>query len=101
MLKKLASFLSKLNIFCVIVFLVCFIIVRIEILPDNFFDVFLWTGYVSAGVTLFFIISVLLLTFKEKKLQTDFGVVVSLFLDTVFISIVGYLAYILVTTPLF
>lgn len=93
MLKKVTSFLSKLNIFCVIVFIICFIIVRLDIMPDDFFTVCLWTGYVSAGVTLLFIISVLVLTFKEKKLQTDFGFVVTYFLDAVFISFVGWVVY--------
>ncbi len=94
MLKKVASFLSKLNIFCIIVFILCFVIVRLDIMPDDFYTVLLWTGYISAGVTLLFIISVLLLTLKEKKLQTDnLGFVVAYLLDSVFISFAGYLVY--------
>lgn len=93
MLKKVTSFLSKLNIFCVIVFIICFIIVRLDIMSDDFFTVCLWTGFVSLGVALLFIISVLTLTFKEKKLQTDFGFVVTYFLDAVFISFVGWFVY--------
>jgi hypothetical protein len=42
---------------------------------------------------LLFIISVLTLTFKEKKLQTDFGFVVTYFLDTVFVSFAGWFVY--------
>lgn len=101
MLKKVTSFLSKLNFFCVIIFLVCFIIVRLDIMPDNFFTVCLWGGYVSFGVTLLFIISAIVLTVKEKKLQNSFGFVVTYFIDTIFISIVGYLGYALITTPIF
>lgn len=93
MLKKLASFLSKLNTFCIVTFIICFIIVRLDIMPDDFSTVLLWTGYISAGVTLLFIISILTLTFKEKKLQTDFGFVVTYFLDSVFIIFAGYLVY--------
>ncbi len=101
MLKKATSFLSKLNTFCVIVFIICFIIVRLDIMPDNFFTVCLWAGFVSSGVALLFIISVLLLTFKEKKLQTDFGFVVTYFLDAVFISFVGWFVYMVLNTPIF
>ena len=101
MLKKAASLLSKLNLFCVTVFLISFIIVRLDIMPDDFFTVCLWSGYVSSGITLLFIIFALALTFKEKKLQNSFGFTITYFIDTIFISIVGYLAYILVTTPLF
>ena len=101
MLKKATSFLSKLNTFCVIVFIICFIIVRLDIMPDDFSTVLLWTGYISAGVTLLFIISVLLLTLKEKKLQTDFGFVVTYFLDAVFISFVGWFVYMVLNTPIF
>ena len=93
MLKKATSFLSKLNTFCIIVFIICFIIIRLDIMPDNFFTVCLWTGFVSSGVALLFIISVLILTLKEKKLQTDFGFVVTYFLDTVFISFAGWFVY--------
>ena len=101
MLKKATSFLSKLNIFCVIVFLLCFVIVRLDIMPDNFFTVCLWAGFVSLGVTLLFIISILTLTFKEKKLQTDFSFVVTYFLDTVFVSFVGWFVYMVLNTPIF
>ena len=101
MLKKATSFLSKLNTFCVIVFIICFIIVRLDIMPDNFSTVLLWTGYISAGVTLLFIISVLILTLKEKKLQTDFGFVVTYFLDAVFISFAGWFVYMVLNTPIF
>ena len=100
MLKKATSFLSKLNIFCVIIFLQCFIIVRIDII-DNFFTVCLWIGFVTMGVALLFIISVLTLTFKEKKLQTDFSFVVAYLLDTVFISFVGWLVYEILNYGLF
>ena len=93
MLKKATSFLSKLNIFCIIVFILCFVIVRLDITPDNFFTVCLWTGFIAAGVTLLFIISVLILTLKEKKLQTDFWFVVTYFLDTVFVSFAGWFVY--------
>ena len=93
MLKKATSFLSKLNTFCIVTFIICFVIVRLDIMSDDFSTVLLWTGYISAGVTLLFIISVLILTFKEKKLQTDFGFVVTYFLDTVFVSFAGYLVY--------
>ena len=101
MLKKATSFLSKLNIFCVVVFIICFIIIRLDIMPDNFFTVCLWTGFVSLGAALLFIISVLTLTFKEKKLQTDFGFVVTYLLDTVFISFVGWLVYMVLNSPIF
>ena len=101
MLKKATSFLSKLNIFCIIVFILCFVIVRLDIMPDNFFTVCLWAGFVSLGVTLLFIISVLTLTFKEKKLQTDFSFVVTCFLDTVFVSFVGWFVYMVLNTPIF
>ena len=101
MLKKVTSFLSKLNTFCVIVFIICFIIIRLDIMPDNFFTVCLWTGFVSSGVALLFIISVLILTLKEKKLQTDFGFVVTYFLDTVFISFAGWFVYMVLNTPIF
>ena len=101
MLKKATSLLSKLNIFCVIVFILCFVIVRLDIMPDNFFTVCLWAGFVSLGVTLLFIISVLTLTFKEKKLQTDFGFVVTYFLDTVFVSFAGWFVYMVLNTPIF
>lgn len=101
MLKKATSFLSKLNIFCIIVFILCFVIVRLDITPDNFFTVCLWAGFVSLGVTLLFIISVLTLTFKEKKFQTDFGFVVTCFLDAVFISFVGWFVYMVLNTPIF
>ena len=101
MLKKATSFLSKLNIFCVILFILCFVIVRLDIMPDNFFTVCLWAGFVSLGVALLFIISVLTLTFKEKKLQTDFGFVVTYFLDTVFISFAGWFVYMVLNTPIF
>ena len=94
MLKKVASFLSKLNTFCIVTFIICFVIVRLDIMPDGFSTLLLWTGYISAGVTLLFIISVLLLTLKEKKLQTDnLGFVVTYLLDSVFISFAGYLVY--------
>lgn len=101
MLKKATSFLSKLNIFCVIVFLLCFVIVRLDIMPDNFFTVCLWAGFVSLGVTLLFIISVLTLTFKEKKLQTDFSFVVTCFLDTVFVSFAGWFVHMVLNSPIF
>lgn len=101
MLKKATSFLSKLNTFCVIVFIICFIIVRLDIMPENFFTVCLWTGFVSSGVALLFIISVLILTLKEKKLQTDFGFVVTCFLDAVFISFAGWFVYMVLNTPIF
>lgn len=101
MLKKATSFLSKLNFFCVIIFLICFIIVRLDIVSDNFFTVCLWAGYVSAGAALLFIISVLILTFKEKKLQKDFGFVVTYLLDSVFASFVGWFVYTLLNSPLF
>ena len=101
MLKKVTSLLSKLNFFSVIVFLISFIIVRLDIMPDDFFMVCLWAGYISFGITLLFIISVLTLTFKEKKLQNSFGFIVTYFIDTIFIGIVGYLVYILITTPIF
>ena len=101
MLKKVASLLSKLNLFCVMLFLICFIIVRLDIMPDDFFTVCLWTGYVSFGVTLLFIISAIVLTINEKKRQDSFGFVVTYFIDAVFISIVGYLVYALITTPIF
>ena len=93
MLKKATSFLSKLNTFCIIVFIICFIIIRLDIMPDAFADAWLWTGFVSSGVALLFIISVLILTLKEKKLQTDFGFVVTYFLDAVFISFAGWFVY--------
>ena len=94
MLKKATSFLSKLNTFCIIVFIICFIIIRLDIMPDAFADAWLWTGFIAAGVTLLFIISVLLLTLKEKNLQTDnFGFVVTYLLDSVFIIFAGYLVY--------
>ena len=94
MLKKVTSFLSKLNTFCIVAFIICFIIVQLDVLPDDFSTVLLWTGYVSTGAALLFIISVLLLTLKEKKLQTDnFGFVVTYLLDSVFLSFVGYLVY--------
>jgi len=101
MLKKVASFLSKLNTFCIVTFIICFVIVRLDIMPDDFSTLLLWTGYISAGVTLLFIISVLLLTLKEKKLQTDFGFVVTYLLDTVFISFVGWLVYEILNYGLF
>ena len=101
MLKKATSLLSKLNFFCVILFLICFIIVRLDIMPDNFFTMCLWTGYVSFGITLLFIISAIVLTIKEKKRQDSFGFVVTYFIDTIFIGIVGYLVYALITTPIF
>lgn len=101
MLKKATSFLSKLNFFCVIIFLICFIIVHLDIVSDNFFTVCLWAGYVSAGAALLFIISVLILTFKEKKLQKDFGFVVTYLLDSVFASFVGWFVYTLLNSPLF
>lgn len=101
MLKKATSFLSKLNFFCVIIFLICFIIVRLDIVSDNFFTVCLWAGYVSAGAALLFIISVLILTFKEKKLQKDFGFIVTYLLDSVFASFVGWFVYTLLNSPLF
>ena len=101
MLKKATSFLSKLNTFCVIVFIICFVIVRLDIMPDDFSTVLLWTGYISAGVALLFIISVLLLTLKEKKLQTDFGFVVTYFLDTVFVTFAGWFVYMVLNTPIF
>ena len=101
MLKKATSFLSKLNIFCVIVFILCFVIVRLDIMPDNFFTVCLWAGFVSLGVTLLFIISVLTLTFKEKKLQDSFRFVVTYFLDAVFISFAGWFVYMVLNTPIF
>lgn len=101
MLKKATSFLSKLNIFCIIVFILCFVIVRLDIMPDNFFTMCLWAGFVSLGVTLLFIISVLTLTFKEKKFQTGFSFVVTYFLDTVFISFVGWFVYMVLNTPIF
>lgn len=101
MLKKATSFLSKLNFFCVIIFLICFIIVRLDIVSDNFFTVCLWAGYVTAGAALLFIISVLILTFKEKKLQKDFGFVVTYLLDSVFASFVGWFVYTLLNSPLF
>lgn len=101
MLKKATFLLSKLNFFCVILFLICFIIVRLDIMPDNFFTMCLWTGYVSFGATLLFIISAIVLTIKEKKRQDSFGFVVTYFIDTIFIGIVGYLVYALITTPIF
>jgi hypothetical protein len=101
MLKKATSFLSKLNTFCIVTFIICFVIVRLDIMPDDFSTVLLWTGYISAGVTLLFIISVLILTLKEKKLQTDFGFVVTYFLDAVFISFVGWFVYMVLNTPIF
>lgn len=101
MLKKATSFLSKLNIFCIIVFILCFVIVRLDIMPDNFFTVCLWAGFVSLGVTLLFIISALILTFKEKKPQTDFGFVIAYLLDTVFIGLVGYLIYVILRYGIF
>lgn len=101
MLKKVTSFLSKLNFFCVIIFLISFIIVSLDIMPDDFFMVFLWAGYISLAVTLLFIISSIMLTIKEKKLQNSFGFVVTYFIDTIFIGIVGYLVYSLITTPIF
>ena len=101
MLKKATSFLSKLNTFCIIVFIICFIIIRLDIMPDAFADAWLWTGFIAAGVTLLFIISVLILTLKEKKLQTDFGFVVTYFLDAVFISFVGWFVYMVLNTPIF
>lgn len=101
MLKKVTSLLSKLNFFSVIIFLISFIIVRLDIMPDDFFTVCLWAGYISFAITLFFIISALTLTIKEKKLQNSFGFVATYFIDTIFIGIVGYLVYILITTPIF
>lgn len=105
MLKKVTSFLSKLNTFCIISFFLCFFVIRLDarlnFMPDNFFTVWLWTGFVSAGGALLFIISVLLLTFKEKKPQTDFGFVVTYFLDSVFVSIVGYFVYEILTYGIF
>ena len=101
MLKKATSFLSKLNTFCIIVFIICFIIIRLDIMPDAFADAWLWTGFIAAGVALLFIISVLVLTFKEKKLQTDFGFVVTCFLDAVFISFAGWFVYMVLNTPIF
>ena len=101
MLKKVASFLSKLNIFCVIIFLICFVIVRLDIMPDDFFTVCLWNGFVSLGVILLFIISALILTFKEKKPQTDFGFVIAYLLDTVFIGLVGCLIYVILRYGIF
>ena len=101
MLKKATSFLSKLNTFCIVTFIICFVIVRLDIMSDDFSTVLLWTGYISAGVTLLFIISVLILTLKEKKLQTDFGFVVTYFLDTVFISFAGWFVYMVLNTPIF
>lgn len=101
MLKKATSFLSKLNIFCIIVFIICFIIIRLDIMPDDFFTMCLWTGFVSLGVASLFIISVLTLTFKEKKLQTDFGFVVTYLLDAVFIGLVGYLIYVILRYGIF
>ena len=70
-------------------------------MPDAFADAWLWTGFIAAGVALLFIISVLILTFKEKKLQTDFGFVVTYFLDTVFISFAGWFVYMVLNTPIF
>lgn len=101
MLKKVTSFLSTLNIFCVIIFLICFIIVRLDIMPDDFFTVCLWTGFVSLGVALLFIISVLALTLREKKPQTDIGFVISYLLDAVFIGLVGYLIYVILRYGIF
>ena len=101
MLKKATSFLSKLSTFCIIVFIICFIIIRLDIMPDAFADAWLWTGFIAAGVTLLFIISVLILTLKEKKLQTDFGFVVTCFLDAVFISFAGWFVYMVLNTPIF
>ena len=101
MLKKATSFLSKLNTFCIVTFIICFVIVRLDIMSDDFSTVLLWTGYISAGVTLLFIISVLLLTLKEKKLQTDIGFVVTYFLDTVFVSFAGWFVYMVLNTPIF
>ena len=101
MLKKATSLLSKLNFFCVIIFLISFIIVRLDIMPDDFFMVCLWAGYISFAVTLLFMISAIVLTIKEKKLQNSFGFVSTYFIDTIFIGIVGYLVYILITTPIF
>ena len=101
MLKKATSFLSKLNTFCIIVFIICFIIIRLDIMPDAFADAWLWTGFIAAGVALLFIISVLILTLKEKKLQTDFGFVVTYFLDTVFVSFAGWFVYMVLNTPIF
>ncbi|MBQ5904944.1 MAG: hypothetical protein IIW88_03650, partial [Clostridia bacterium] len=100
MLKKATSFLSKLNIFCIIIFILCFVIVRLDIMPDNFFTVCLWAGFVSLGVTLLFIISVLTLTFKEKKLQDSFRFVVTYFFDAIFISFAGWFVYMVLNTPI-
>ena len=101
MLKKVTSLLSKLNFFSVIVFLISFIIVRLDIMPDDFFTICLWNGFVSAAAALLFIISVLTLTFKEKKPQTDFGFVIAYLLDTVFIGLVGYLIYVILRYGIF
>ena len=67
MLKKAVSFLSKLNIFSVALFFVLFVVVRLDVLPEDIFAVWIYTMIISGAVGFLFLLSVCYLLFKSKK----------------------------------
>ncbi len=93
MLKKAISFLPKLNVFCVLVFFVTYIIVRLDILPEDIFAFWISTMFLSAATVLLFIISVVFQWIKSKKAPTDFSYIVGYFLSVLWLCFVGYLVY--------
>ena len=93
MLKKAVSFLSKLNIFSVALFFVLFVVVRLDVLPEDIFAVWIYTMIISGAVGFLFLLSVCYLLFKSKKIPSSLEYIVSYFLSAVWICFVGCLAY--------
>ncbi|MBQ4266783.1 MAG: hypothetical protein IJB93_01205 [Clostridia bacterium] len=93
MLKKATSFLSKLNIFCIFVFFVTYIIVRLDILPEDIFAFWIGTMFLSGATVLLFIISIIFQWVKNKKFPSGFTDAVSCFFTALWLTFEGYLIY--------
>lgn len=93
MLKKAFSVLPVINIVANLVFIITYIIVRLDVLPEDIFAFWIGTMFLSGGTVLLFIISVIFQWVKNKKLPVGFTNAVSCFFTVLWLVFVGYLIY--------
>lgn len=93
MLKKAFTLLPVINIVTNLLFFALYVIVRLDILPEDIFTFWIGTMFLSGITVLLFIISTLYQWIKNKKLPGSFSNAVSCFFSVLWLVFVGYLIY--------
>ena len=94
-MKKLSSFLSKLNIFTSSVFFLFFVLIKtdIYIFGEPMVALFTWSIPIVCAVALLFIISTAVVAIKNKKLPDSFSYITSYLFTTISLCISIWFVY--------